>query len=241
MTSQIFWKTELNYLTYPNHMGEKSYFPWGQGREEIYFTLQSKAKPYFALAFHFCRCLWCSWSLSRELPMDKQLRGFCMRKQNWSNGQCLRVLGPALKYRFFITFPSPEPCSEDAPHPHSTAAAGAYISSIKSLGAAALTALVTHNLSNLHSRRPSSKRGHWHCRHEGGSSLAMRQQALNPGTYLEGKQRYAKSGRKQVYYLLQSPNSCYSIRRMHPLMFHWTVIGAPRKTLKKHSIYRQAC
>lgn len=57
----------------------------------------------------------------------RQQWGFCMVKQNWSNGQYWWVLGTALTYRLFIIFPSPEPCSEGTSQPHSTPAAGGHL------------------------------------------------------------------------------------------------------------------
>lgn len=85
---------------------------------------------------------------------------------------------------------------------------------LKSLGTA-ITALVARSLPNLCSRGLLSNRGHWHCRHEDGFSFALRPQSRY---IFGGKPKICKVWQEEIQYLFESSKSCYSIKRMHPLM-----------------------
>lgn len=136
----------------------------------------------------------------------------------------------ALHYLSHPRRASSEPHSEDAPHPPSTPAAGEHISCAHTIRSSC-TDCSALSCSGLHRRLFLLKEVT--ALQVRGLSFAVKHQALNPGAQRKTKDRHNPAGDKDVF---PSPNSCYSIRRMHPLMLHWTVSDAPRKTLKKHSI-----
>lgn len=128
-------------------------------------------------------------------------------KQNRSNGQCLWVRGTALMYRLYYL-----PIAKARFRRHSNIPTALQVLErtspvFKSLGTA-ITALVAHSLPNVCSRRLPSNRGHWHCRHKDGFSLALRPRS-----------RYIFGGKPKICKIWQEA-SLVSLSVPKTLLFH---------------------